>query len=59
LAASGTSSLPLQACGRSNGVGGEGVVFQADRERVSHASSARAGRSRERQSKWAGPRVVH
>src|SRR5262249_9311230 len=28
-----------------------------DRERVSHASSARAGRTRQRQSKWAGPRV--
>jgi hypothetical protein len=28
-----------------------------DREQVSHASSASAGRSRERQAKWAGPRV--
>jgi hypothetical protein len=28
-----------------------------DRDQVFHASSARAGRSRERQAKWAGPRV--
>ena len=29
-----------------------------DREQASHTSSARAGRSRQSQSKWAGPRVV-
>jgi hypothetical protein len=28
-----------------------------DREQASYVSSARAGRSRERQAKWAGPRV--
>ena len=28
-----------------------------DREEASHTSSARADRSRQRQSKWTGPRV--
>jgi hypothetical protein len=40
-------------------IGGCGVSLFLDREQVSHASSARAGRSRQCQAKWAGPRVVH
>lgn len=32
-------------------------IVTMDRDQVFHASSARAGRSRQRQSKWAGPRV--
>src|SRR5215472_7098289 len=30
-----------------------------DRDQDTHASSAKAGRSRECQPEWAGPRVVH
>src|SRR5215831_15462856 len=33
------------------------ITWSVDRDEVSHASSARAGRSRQRQSKWAGSRV--
>jgi hypothetical protein len=36
-----------------------GIAWSTDRDQVSHASSARAGRSRQCQSKWAGPREVH
>jgi len=39
---------------------GCGVASSADREQASHASSARAGRSRQCESKWAGStRLVH
>jgi hypothetical protein len=39
---------------------GCGVASSADREQASHASRARAGRSRQCQSKWAGStRLVH
>jgi hypothetical protein len=39
---------------------GCGVASSADREQASHASRARAGRSHQCQSKWAGStRLVH
>src|SRR5690348_17069546 len=39
---------------------GCGLASPADREQASHASSARAGRSRQCQPKWGDPRVgVH
>jgi len=44
-------------CDKSKRVSGHGVVVLTDREQASHARSARTGRSRQRQTKWAGPRV--
>ena len=39
-------------------LGGREIASSTDREQASHTSSARAGRTRQSQSKWAGPRVV-
>jgi hypothetical protein len=44
-------------CGRSKYSGGGGNSLVPGPVQASHASRARAGRSRQCQSKWAGPRV--